>query len=355
MVVCLFLFVCPFNVPWGAAQDVAPAKRADVELIHKIVFYNCENLFDPSNDSTKLDDEFTPEGERRWTYFRQYSKILNIGKALVLAGSGLPPSLIGLAEVENDSVLLRLVRQSPLRQWEYEYVITHGPDLRGINVALLYQPLDYRLLGSEAIVVSVPDGHRPTRHLLHTWGRVVGGDTLDVVVCHLPSRMGGVKASAPIRASAHRTIRHLCDSLQQARLHPYVVVMGDMNDYPTTRSLCRNMHFGEGLHNLMIPLQRQLERGELRYGSHKHDGEWGILDQFWVNDSLLREQSDSLSSKDVCTQLWVDNIEIVVAPFMLTNDRTHFGQRPLRSYYGFHYEGGFSDHLPISMDLHIRY
>ena len=322
-----------------------------LEQVQRVMFYNCENLFDAVNDPLTQDDEFTPEGARHWTPFRQYAKSLNIGKVILAAGGGKIPSLVGLAEVENDSVLLRLTRGTPLRQWEYAYVMTHGEDVRGINVALLYQPMDFRLLGHTSVHVPVAEGSRPTRDILHAWGRILGGDTLDVVVCHLPSRLGGAKASSQNRKAVHRVLRQLNDSLSAVRRHPHVLVMGDMNDYPDTKSLGRAMCFGQNLHNLMAPLQRDLKRGKRAFGSHKYDGKWGFLDQVWINDGLLPK---SVEPVDGQYAVWVDSAEVVCLPFLLTEDVSHLGHRPFRSYYGYRYEGGFSDHLPVRVDLHIR-
>ncbi len=312
---------------------------------NRVLFYNCENLFDPADNPDKNDDEYTPEGIRHWTYYRQYQKMLNLGNVIVAAGEGKAPMLVGLAEVENDSVMLRLTRGTALREWEYSYLITDSRDQRGINVALMYQPIDFRLIGWQGIRVALPEGARPTRDLLHAWGRVVGGDTLDVVVCHLPSRLGGTRRSQPNRRAAHAAIRALCDSLNTHRQHPHILIMGDMNDTPDTKLLRRDMQFGRGLYNLMQPLQRALKLGLRDFGSHKYQGEWGFLDQFWVNEN------PNTSRRNV----WVDNVEVVHFPFMLTEDETHMGHRPLRSYYGYQYEGGYSDHLPIRLDLIIQY
>lgn len=332
---------------------------------HRVLFYNCENLFDPSDNPQTKDDDFTPRGIRHWTFDRQYRKLISIAQVVAKVGEGSPPCLIGLAEVENDSVIEALLHRTPLWHWQYEYVITQSADVRGINVALLYQPLNFRLLGWAGLRVQVPAGSKPTRDLLHAWGRLVGGDTLDVVVCHLPSRRGGLRKSAPVRAAAHRCIRHLADSLRAVRSRPHLLVMGDMNDAPNTKALCQNMRFGEGLSNLMQPLQQQLRQGLLAYGTYKYRGEWDFLDQFWVNDGLkqpeaVNKQSNkqnlqpNLSSHGTVS-VWVDSIRSVCFPFMLKEDATHMGHRPWCSYHGYRYEGGFSDHLPICLDLHISY
>jgi len=323
-----------------------------VTQVNRVLFYNCENLFDPDDNPVKNDDDYTPEGDRHWTGFRQYQKVLNIANVIVAAGEGKAPSLIGLAEVENDSVLTRLTHGTALRDWDYSHLITECLDQRGINVALLYQPMDFRLIGWKTVRVALPEGARPTRDLLHAWGRIVGGDTLDVIVCHLPSRLGGARQSEPNRKAAHLAIRALTDSLSTARIRPHLIVMGDMNDTPDTKLLRRNMQFGKTLTNLMEPLQKELKRGRREVGSHKYQGVWGFLDQFWVSPALLDKKEPDTNSKSC---VWIDNVEDVHFPFMLTEDESHMGHRPLRSFYGYRYEAGYSDHLPIRLDLTIRY
>ena len=333
----LFLFsLCPMF-----------AQRQELEQC--ILFYNCENLFDPSDNPDKADDDFTPRGPMHWTGFRQYAKMLNLSKAIMGADGMRAPALVGLAEVENDSVMQRLTKGTPLWKYEYEYLITDGPDARGINVALMYQPIDFRLLGWSQIEIPLPQGNRPTRPLLHAWGGIWGGDTLDVVVCHLPSRRGGAKRSDQNRHIARRKIISLYDSLYHCRKSLHFIVMGDMNDYPNSRSLQEDLSSSvPAIVNLMEPLQRELKNGRRPYGSHKYDGEWGFLDQFWVNGEIVRTEADSIPG------VWVNDVDVVCFPFMLVEDETHLGHRPFRSYYGQKYEGGFSDHLPVRMKLHIR-
>lgn len=337
--------------------DAAALKGGEdwTELVSDVVFYNCENLFDTIDNPLTHDEEYTPIGERHWTGFRQYEKMLNIARVLVAAGEGQPPILVGLAEVENDSVVHRLTHGTPLREWDYKYVITHSDDARGINVALLYQPMEFRLIGHEPIKIVMPEGARSTRDLLHVWGRIVNTDTLDVIVCHLPSQLGGARQSAPNRHAALQTLSDHVDSVLSVRLHPHVLVMGDMNESPSSKNLRRLPLFDKSLDNLMAPLQRDLTRGRRSVGSHKYHGKWSFLDQFWCNRPHYSDTDEKEKPNTRGTSVWVDCVEVVVFPFMLTEDDTHLGHRPLRSYYGYRYEGGFSDHLPIKLKLHVRY
>lgn len=151
--------------------------------------------------------------------------------------NGNPPALVGLCEVENDTVLRDLTRRSPLKELNYRYVMTDSPDLRGIDVALLYQRDLFKLLSSRSISIPPLRQYRPTRDLLHVSGLLLTGDTLDVFVCHLPSRSGGAKESEPYRLYAAQILRTEVDHILNIRSHPQVIIMGDFNDYPTNQSI----------------------------------------------------------------------------------------------------------------------
>lgn len=119
----------------------------------RVMFYNVENLFDCRHDSLKEDREFLPDGEKKWTPSRYWRKLDALSKVVAAVGEERLPDLVGLCEVENDSVLFDLTRRSSLRALGYRYVATHSPDVRGIDVALLYQPGSFRLLESHEIPV----------------------------------------------------------------------------------------------------------------------------------------------------------------------------------------------------------
>lgn len=341
---CLCLaFVCLWPLPLRAG---APAPL-------KVMFYNCENLMDTVNDPLTADDDFTPGGSRHWTSSRLWEKLNHLTRVVLAAGEGRPPVLVGLAEVENDSVLRQWLRLRSMWRQGYRSLVTSGIDRRGIDVALLYQPEIFRLLGWESLRIQMPQGVRPTRDLLHAWGRLVSGDTLDVIVCHLPSRLGGTRGSRPARQAAHGKLRAVTDSILYIRRQPALIVMGDMNDYPDTKSFIGDLRLADperdplqplSMYDLMIPLHRRLNRRKITTGSHKYGGDWGFLDHFLVNGGLLLPHAP----------LSLRNARPFSLPFMMTEDRTHFGMRPLRSYYGFKWEGGYSDHLPILVDLEIR-
>lgn len=308
----------------------------------RVLFYNTENLFDYRDDPAKKDDEFLPESDRHWTFWRYRQKLINLSKVLVAAGEGEIPALIGLCEVENDSVMEDLIHLTPFSQLGYRYFITQSPDERGINIALLYKRNQFRPIAQQDYRIDVPPGFRPTRDILHVCGQLVSGDTLDVLVCHFPSRSGGEKASRPARRAANSRLKAITDSLITLRSQPSLLIMGDFNDYPADK--LRDSAFPvfapephpapDAFYNLMCNLPT-------KKGSHKYNGVWGYLDQFIVSGNLLNPQ----------TAPRITHTAVFEAPFLLTEDSKYFGTRPLRTYYGYRLEGGYSDHLPIVLDL----
>ena len=312
------------------------------DTLHRIMFYNVENLFHPSDDSLKADDDFTPTGSYHWTYKKYYRKIAMIGKVIVAAGMGDPPWLVGLAEIENERVLKDLCYNSPLRNYRYRFVHYDSPDRRGVDVALLYRDSCVRVLRSRKIPVVFPfDTFARNRDLLYVVVQFPSGDSLHVFVNHWTSRYGGYAATVPKRNYYASLVRHCVDSLMMEDPRAKILIMGDFNDYPNDESMrdfLRVKEYGprfpcDTLYNLMLPFTRQS-----LHGSHKHEDFWGCLDQFIVSDAWL---TDSTGVRQV------GNAQIFDADFLLVDDEKYGGKKNYRTFLGPRYIGGFADHLPV--------
>ena len=320
---------------------------ANAQSGFRVMSYNVENLFDTEDNPDKNDNDFLPSGNHHWTRGRYYHKLQQVAKVISAAGEWDTPALIALCEVENDSVLTHLLYRTPLKLQQYRYCMTHGSDIRGINSALLYQRDRFGYIGhKEHPVIFTHKKHKQTRNILHVWGKVITSDTLDVFVCHLPSRYGGEKESEADRFDAARTVRELCDSLLRIRTNPQILIMGDFNDTPENTSITQILAAekittrteANKLYNLFA------DPHVLNHpGTHKYQGEWNQLDHIIVSGNLL----DKNSTMHVAP----GSNRIFIPPFLLTEDKTWHGKRPFRTYYGFKYEGGYSDHLPIITDF----
>ncbi len=299
-----------------------------------IVELNTENLFDTQHDSLKNDYEFLPDSPRHWTRTKYWQKLNRIGQTIISCGedsSGWSlPDIVGLCEVENDSVLFDLTRRSLLRKARYEYVMTASDDVRGIDVALLYSPFSFRLIKADTIRVLPLSEMRPTRDILHVEGEIENGDTLHIFLLHAPSRMGGELYSRPFRKHVMERLCNAIDSLRDKYLDPKILVMGDFNDYADSPSL--QFAYEHGLFNVATGAHgRNGAKGTYRY-----HGEWGSLDQILVSENL---------------RSWVKDCRINDAPFLLEKDTKYGGVKPRRNYNGMRFNNGFSDHLPLILHL----
>jgi len=305
------LFTVHFSLFIGAADALT-----FVEL-------NCENLFDTRHDPSKQDEEFLPDGSRRWSRHRYWQKLNDVGRALVACADGLP-DLVALCEVENDSVLHDLTRRSLLRGAGYQYLMTESPDVRGIDVALLYRPARFRPLCYDHIRVEPVKGMRPTRDILYVRGQTVTGDTLHLFVVHAPSRYGGERVSRPFRLQVASVLAAAIDALGTGRS---VIVAGDFNDYadsPALRMLCAH-----GLENISRRARGRMGRALATY---RFKGLWRSIDHVLVTPPLAER---------------IDTVYVNDADFLLDRDDTYGGWMPRRTFNGFRYLGGTSDHLPL--------
>ena len=270
-----------------------------------IVELNVENLFDTRHDSLKNDLDFLPDSQQRWTRTRYWRKLNRLGQTIVACGrdsSGWASvDLVALCEVENDTVMRDLTRRSLLRTARYEYVVTDSPDERGIDVALLYSPFTFRLLGWRALRVPPIKDMRATRDVLYAKGELLWGDTLHVVVAHAPSRRGGEMATRKLRCHVARTICQLTDSIRREESDAKIVLLGDFNAYTGEPSL-----------NIIS------------------------LDHIFVSTPLLPR---------------VGQCRVVDEPFLMEEDTKYGGWKPRRNYQGPVYRNGFSDHLPLLLSL----
>ena len=292
---------------------------------------NCENLFDCRHDSLKNDTEFLPDGAYHWTRTRYWQKLDRIGQTILSCGvkeqTWQLPDMVALCEVENDSVLHDLTRRSLLRNARYDYVMTNSPDERGIDVALMYSPYSFRLIGSHSVRVKPIKGMRPTRDILYASGVTASGDTLHVIVAHLPSRRGGEKYSRPFRMAAARQVAAVVDSIyNNVSAVAKIIVAGDFNDYSNSESiqlLCSKR---------MTEVSQGAKGCNGAKGTYRYQGLWGSLDHILVSRPLA----------DILTECYVNDAE-----FLIERDEKYGGVKPRRNYLGPRYLNGFSDHLPL--------
>lgn len=317
-----------------------------------VCFYNVENLFDLRDDPDVADDEFTPGGVRRWTAWRMDKKLIDISKALLGASGWEPPQLIGVCEIENRYVLERFLRDTPFRAYPYGIIHKESPDRRGMDVALLYQKDDFYPLRYQSYPVKAAcDSILTTREILYVSGIVRGTDTLHLFINHWPSRYSGLLESQPKRNLAAQLLKKQVEHLQLRHKNPCIIIMGDFNDQPTDESISEYLQVAklpdsantvrpEMLYNLSQPWMDG-ERGTIKYRS-----QWSVFDQIIVSGTLLQEKNKLYTRPE-----WA---RIVTLPFLLEEDKTYGGEKTRRTYFGYRYSGGTSDHLPVVLRLRIN-
>lgn len=324
------------------------------ELRFRAMTYNVENLYDTCHDEGFDDHEFLPDAERAWNTNRYRAKLSRLSRVIAAVGGANPVDIVALCEVENDTVVRDLCRFTKLRRLGYEYVITHSRDSRGIDVALLYQPMRFKHLADTAYVIPVDSAYgRPTRDILHVTGRLQSGDTLDVFVCHMPSRRGGNPEAERYRRRSTAYLRRCVDEVIARRTTPSVVIMGDFNDDYRDASIRR------GLSAVPVPddsgavnpgelyvLTADLKADNGILGSYRYRGAWNQLDHVIVNGALLNGRARFRYKPETC--------RLFAPPFLCEEDKTYGGVHPRRTYLGPVYHGGYSDHFPVVADFELQ-
>lgn len=353
---CTLLFL--ISVIIASGQDLRTAPQYFTAM-----FYNCENAFDTIHDEGKDDYEFLPSGTRHWSRYRFFQKLKGIGKVIAAADERRVVDLVGLCEVENDTVLTYLTRNTSLARLGYKYVMTESDDPRGVDVALLYSPFMFHLIGHESIR---PDYKgTPTRDILHATGVTFTNDTLDVYVVHLPSRQNGYEGERKGMQVAQGLKQHI-DSVMMVRSCPSVIVMGDFNaeigEPVLKRSLGAVPAFGKKEQSRERDAATLYDAAKLydvvanrKVESYKYHGKWSTIDHILVSGNLLNKEtggslpSSSASVQGKCTNIYTDmeNSGVYNHPFLLENDATYGGIKPFRTFVGWKYNKGFSDHLPV--------
>jgi hypothetical protein len=334
-------------------QKETPENHAKVDSTIKdsqtvrIVFYNLENLYDPHIDTLNPDKEFTGKGIKRWTFNKFFVKLNHLSKTLIAIGEWEPPAVVGVCEVENRYVLNKIIYETPLKKYKYKFIHYESADIRGIDVALLYRPEAFRVIFSRKISIYLPsDSIMRTRDILYVKGIFFTADTVHIFVNHWPSRLGGFTESVPKRRLVAQTLRTALDSLQKKQPDPHIIVMGDFNDEPdqlAINEVLKAESYSEqttstSLVNLMFPLMKSINEG-----TYKFQGKWAILDQFIVSGNML------LKGKGLQTSF--RSVHIYHSAFLMEEDERFLGGKTFRTYSGPRYVGGFSDHLPVYLDV----
>ena len=313
-----------------------------------IGFYNVENLFDTIDTKGVRDTEFTPNGERLWNTTIYQEKLGNLAKVISEMGQEMTPdgvALLGVAEVENRKVLEDLVKHPKIISRNYKVVHFDSPDERGIDVGLLYQPKYFKVESAKAIETEMkePNGKvNPTRDVLLVSGQF-DGEPLHVLVNHWPSRSGGEALSSWKREFCAKTNKMISDSLQKANPNAKILIMGDLNDDPTSPSV-KNVLAPQHKPNkvqtgdLFNPMYAYFKKG---IGTLAWRDSWNLFDQIIISSGLV-EKNDS--------GYHFYKARVFNEKYLQSKTGRYKGY-PYRTFSGDSYIGGYSDHFPVYVFL----
>lgn len=311
--------------------------------IYSIAFYNVENLFDTKKDKNVDDAEFTPQSEKKWTMDKYQKKLTNLAYVISELGRQTTPNgpaIVGVAEVENRGVLEDLVAQKSIAADNYQIVHHDSPDARGIDVALLYNPKQFKLKSYKVYPYRYPaEPALRTRDQLLVSGELAG-EPFHVIVNHWPSRRG--ETANERRDFAASISKKISDSLYKDNPKAKIVIMGDMNDDPKDYS-CRvvlNAKKDEkdvkkgGLFNTMWKIH------DSGIGSLCYRDKWNLFDQIIISESLIDKKSP----------LRFKRAEVFNREFLIQTSGRYKGY-PLRTFSGNNFLNGYSDHFPTLIYL----
>lgn len=319
---------------------VSAQEKRDFKVVC-VAFYNVENLFDTINTPGINDVEFTPQGPNNWNTPKYFEKLDNLARVISEIGTDFTPhgpAIIGLSEVENEVVLEDLAKRKAIASRNYQVVHFYGPDARGVDVALMYQPEYFKVTNSKSYRLTIPgrDNFRSRDQLLVSGE--LHGELMHFIVTHWPSRRGGESRSRPLRIAAADLGRHIIDSLQRLDPNAKIIFMGDLNDNPDNISVTKHLRavseakdMKEG--DLFNPFFSFYKRG---IGTLAWRDTWSLFDMLLLSKPLI---SDDYSSY----RFYRAN---VFNKKFLQQPSGRFRGYPFRSYAGGQYLGGFSDHYP---------
>jgi hypothetical protein len=325
-------------------------KKTDQFVIRTIAFYNVENLFDTINNPDKNDESSPIMGLKGYKTSVYWNKINNIAKVISEIGKGKTnssPVIMGLAEVENGNVLEDIIKTNSLKNQHYGIVHFESPDLRGIDVALLYQKKFFKPIDERRYELKIWDGNGRriyTRDQLLVSG-ILDDELVHLIVNHWPSRRGGEAKSRPKREKAAWLTKKIIDEIRSSEPNAKIIIMGDLNDDPINSSLKKVLKtkgkiknvLGEDIYN---PMENMFKRG---FNTLGYRDNLNLFDQIMITYPLLEKKGNYESYKFYQANIF--------NPSFITTKSGRFKGYPFRSFNNGGFTGGYSDHFPVYIYL----
>ena len=337
-------FTLCFLVLYVTIYSQTKAKKYNIRTV---AFYNVENLFDTIHNQ-KYDQDRTPMGKDHYTSKVYWNKINHMARVISEIGASKAknsPTIMGLAEVENKTVVQDLLRTKYLKNKGYGIIHYDSPDERGIDVALIYLKRYFKPVSQSkhTLYLYKSDGKRDyTRDQLLVSG-ILDGELIHIIVNHWPSRSGGETRSRSLRMAAAALNVKIIDSLQKIYPKAKIITMGDLNDDPTSPSLKKVLKTSGKITKvkplqMYNPMEPLFKKGlnTLAYRDNVN-----LFDQIIISKPLTLKNYNSY-------RFFYAGI---YNPSYITTRSGKFKGYPFRSYSYNKYTGGYSDHFPVYIYL----
>ena len=326
-----------------AAVTGSAQKEQKSYMVYAVGFYNLENLFDTCHDEGKNDYEYLPDGGMHWTSLKYEHKLDRMGYAISQLGKDIDPRgamCVGVAEVENIGC------QEPLKARNFQFAHIEGPDRRGVDCALLYNPALFQV-DSMYLVPYVPEEEKDSTFKTRGFFTVCGqlaNEPVSVVVCHWPSRF----STSYYREVAGRQTKAVVDALRSENPDRKVFVMGDLNDDPINTSVTEGLRgkaniedVGDNdMYNPWYNVLAKEGRGTLSY-----QGSWNLFDQILLSPNLINKNKERNYET---LKFWKN--QIFRRDYLIQQEGNYKGS-PKRTHAGGVWLDGYSDHLPTVVYL----
>ncbi len=321
----------------GCSQNLKNTKNKNNNFT--VAFYNVENLFDTINSPNTWDEEFTPKSKKKWNSKKYFKKINDIGKVISSINNKFP-DIVGLCEIENRNVLKDLVQTKALQKEKYKIIHEDSHDVRGIDVALLYNPKEFEYISHKKIEINYKKEPKyKTRDILYVKGLASKTDTLHIFVNHWKSRGGGQKETEYKRIAIAKVLRENIDNILLSNKEAKIIVIGDLNDEPTDKSVRNTLGASNKINDNATLFNLMYNLDSLGVGTHSYKGKWNMLDNMIVSKSLINSKTGYRVQNNTA---YIFNDDFILYYNAKTGTKT-----PNRTYGGSHYFGGYSDHLPV--------
>ncbi|AFN75803.1 endonuclease/exonuclease/phosphatase family [Melioribacter roseus P3M-2] len=333
-IIFLFLLMLPAPTIFGSSETGG-------DTIY-VASWNVENLFDTEDNPLKNDDEFTPEGSKKWTYEKLEQKLDNLERVINYMNDGCGPDILCLQEVENIWMAKRLIYRLTYRDYVVAY--RESPDERGIDVTVIYDRNIFSVVNVDTFSVNLPDGDKTRYIMLLELKHRKSGDVLYLLGNHWPSRSGGREKSEPNRLAAAARLRTVIDSLANLNANANIIALGDFNDEPDNQSIVNVLRASKEIEEPGDLLNLSYERFEKGEGTYNFRKDWNMIDQIIVSGALVDGRGLDYVK---------NSFEIVRPEYMIQKEGDYKGA-PLRTFVGNRYFGGFSDHFPVAAKFYLK-